>query len=97
MEAIDWIDLLIDLITDESKHILYSGLLFAFGYLLTWIILYVLFSLLWPEWKKQSVVVFSIRICCLLVGCSLALAGHYYVDYAATWWETPLGPPLELH
>jgi hypothetical protein len=38
--------------------------------------------------------IYGILICCLLAGLSLALLSHSWLDGFATWYRTPLGPPL---
>jgi hypothetical protein len=91
----EWLDFVIDLVTDESKHFLLSSALGSLAFLSTSTISFAWFSFLKYKWK-QSDVVYFILFYSLLVGLSFALLAHYSLDYGATWWETPMGPPLEL-
>ncbi len=92
----EWLDFIILVVTDESKHFLFSAAWGSVGFLLTWTILSVLYFILGLP-KKLPVAVYGILICSLLVGLSFALQAHWLLDYLSTWYVTPLGPPLDLN
>ena len=90
---------LLDLLTDASKHWLLAFSVGALAFLLTSTTWYVLSSafLLLTRRKEFTGVDCGMFIFCLLVGLSLALLSHWGLDYFSIWWDTPLGPPLELY
>ncbi len=90
-----WLDFIILLVTDESKHFLLSAIWGSLGFLLTWTTLSVFFSILGLQ-RKQPAAVYGILICSLLVGSSFALQAHWALDYLSTWYVTPIDPPLDL-
>jgi len=93
-----WAIILIDTITDGSKHFLLSVSMGALVFSLTSFMYYVS-SLAWAALthKQVSTVVdFGMFISCLLVGLSFALASHWLLDYVSLWYVTPLGPSLNL-
>ena len=89
------INFLTEYFADGSKHFtlaFFAGLL---GFLLTLITLFVLqygVSIL----LKRVGAGYIILTCSLLVALSLALLSHWVLDYYSIWYNTPLGPPLEL-
>ena len=92
-------DFLIDLLTDASKHWLLAFSVGALVFSLTstmWYVLSLAYLLLTRR-RVSTVVDCGIFISCLLVGLSLALASHWGLDYFSIWWDTPLGPALDLH
>lgn len=96
MSTAQWIDFLINALTDESYHF---WLALASGLLGCWLTL-TMFSA--PFWILEGLtrrhiptaVACGILICSLLAGVSFALASHWGLDYLSTWLNAPLGPPL---
>jgi len=97
----DWLTLLnviILILSDESKHFLlalFSGLL---GYCLTSIMLFA------PYWVylrltrkvEVSAVVYFMLFIATLAGICFAVQSHIYLDGLSTWLTKPLGPGLNI-
>lgn len=84
------------LLLDETSHFLLSGFAGLLVFLLMSTTFYAFVSalrLLTPV-NISSGVDFFILSCCLLLGVCAALYCHYYLDYIAHWYITPLGPSL---
>lgn len=48
-----------------------------------------------PKWVNM-VVVIGMVICCLLAIIAIGSLSHYFLDYSLSWWDSPLGEPLDL-
>jgi hypothetical protein len=92
---IEWLDLLVEWSSDAVKHWSLAFFVGFLGFLLTSTILSVL-RYVARGLSKRMGAGSIILICSLLVAFSLALASHWALDYFWRWWNTPLGPPLNL-
>jgi len=88
-------ELILEWLTDATKHWWLAFAVAVLAYLWMRIILYVLYSA-GRALSKVLGVGWFMRILSLLFALSLALLSHWALDYFSVWWETPLGPGLEL-
>ena len=95
MDFLQWLDLLVEWSSDAVKHWLLAFVVGSSGFLLTSITLSVLYYGAKALSKRMGAGLF-ILTCSLLVALSLVLLSHWAQDYFLRWWETPLGPPLNL-
>ena len=83
-------------VLDAAQHWLVSSCLGFAAFWLTLTIfsapLYTMSSL--RRLPTSRAVIYGILACSLLLGISLALASHAWLDGFVSWWSTPLGPPL---
>ena len=90
-----WLDLLVEWAEDAYKHWLLAFSLGASAFLLTSTTLSVLLFVGRALLKRMGAGYF-ILTCSLLAALSVALLSHWALDYFLVWWETPLGPPLNI-
>lgn len=83
---------------DASHHFLLSGLAGWLAWLVTQTISCVS-GLIWERGthRKVSMVAVYYMIGISLLACvASALVAHWLLDYYASWYVTPLGPPLKI-
>lgn len=98
MSILEWVNFIMDMLADESKHFVLSAFLGSLGCWLTWIMLSASFYglELLTQRRANMVVGLGILICSIAVGIGFALAGHWLLDYWQHIYTTPLNPPLNL-
>ena len=87
----------IDWIADGSQHFLLASLagLLAFWWtLITFSAPCFILERLTGKLTRRGVI-YGMIILSLLLGISLAFISHAWLDGFASWYQTPLGPPLE--
>jgi hypothetical protein len=92
---IEWLDLLVEWSSDAMKHWLLAFSLAFLAYLLMRGMLYVLYNVARVLSRVMGVVWLS-RILSLLFALSIGYLSHWLLDYFWLWWNTPLGPSLNL-
>jgi Zn-dependent protease with chaperone function len=93
--VIEWLDLLVEWSGDAVKHWLLAASLAFAAYLLMRGTLYVLLSAGRALSKLMGVAWLS-RLLSLLFALLVGFLSHWALDYFWQWWNTPLGPPLDL-
>lgn len=99
MSILEWLNFIMDMLADESKHFVLSAFLGSLGFVLTWTKLSAFFYglELLTRRRASTEVGLGILISSIAVGIGFALAGHWLLDYWQYIYTTPLNPPPNPH
>ena len=94
-----WLSFILDFLADETRHFWLAsvcGLLAALAGFFLMSIMWCVASFAGWIASQRAVVGWCILICLGLLALSAALLSHYYLDYFVTFYNRPLGPPMNL-
>lgn len=91
--------MILDWVVDASMHFWLASLLGLLAYWLTLTIFFAPCFILEHLTGKPTprAVIYGMLILSLLLGILLAFMSHAWLDGFVSWWQTPLGPPLEFN